>query len=366
MNMNKAISILLLMLLAACGSDKLHQKLDEKIILHPVGFSDIEDWVLDDHHEALQAFNKSCKKILARPKDKTIGGVNKIAGVGKDWANVCSRASKVKMVDAREFFEQYFYPYQVVSSKGDKGLFTGYHEPNLKGSFKKTAKYKYSVYSLPKNNHDRSLTRAQISKGKLAGKNLEILYVDDDIELFFMQIQGSGRIHLDNGKVINLGFSGHNNHNYKAISNYMIKHYNVKLSQVSADFIKSWLKKDPVRGQKVMNHNESYVFFHILKQEGPIGAQNVQLTPERSLAIDNRYLPFGVPIWVDTKNGYNEDFSKLVIAQDRGGAIKGVIRGDIFFGSTHRASKKASVQKHHGKYYLLLPMEVSPCCLKGS
>jgi membrane-bound lytic murein transglycosylase A len=359
----------MLLLLTSCGSNFAYnsrQKLDEKIILQNVEFDDIKNWVLDDHHEALVAFNKSCKKILARPKDKTIGGINKIAGIGREWTDVCQRATKVKMEDAREFFEQYFLPYRVTSSKGDKGLFTGYHEPNLRGSFKKTKKYKYPVYSLPKNNHDRSLTRAEISQNKLGGKNLEILYVDDDIALFFMQIQGSGRIHLDNGKVVNLGFAGHNNHSYKAISNYMIKHYNVKLSQVSADFIKSWLKEDPIRGQKVMNYNQSYVFFHILKQVGPIGAQNVQLTPERSLAIDNKYLPFGAPIWVDTKDGYGEDFSKLVIAQDRGGAIKGVIRGDIFFGSTHKASKKASVQKHYGQYYLLLPKEVKPCCLQGN
>jgi membrane-bound lytic murein transglycosylase A len=139
----------------------------------------------------------------------------------------------------------------------------------------------------------------------------------------------------------------------------LIKQHNIDYSKISADYIKDWLKKDKSRGQKVMESNPSYVFFRIIHGDGPYGAQNVILTPERSLAIDNRYLPYGVPLWLETSDGDNQKFNKLLIAQDRGGAIKGVIRGDIYFGSGSLASKKASKQKQMGEYYILLPKHLA-------
>ncbi len=333
--------------------------LPEKIKLAQSDFADLNEWLFDDHYQALKAFRNSCQKILALPKGKTMGGANNIAGVSCDWRDVCKKSNQVSEAEARNFFEEHFLPYRIISEQ--KSLFTGYYEPQLKGSLSKTKKYKYPIYKLPIKPSERNFSRKQINQGALLNRNLELLYVADEVELFYMHIQGSGAIHLENGKIIKLGFAGHNKHNYQAITNYLLKHYNFKKNQLSREGVKAFLRQDQARGRKIMEYNQSYVYFTINNQAQVIGAHNVALTPERSLAIDNRYLPYGVPLWLETTNG-KQPFHKLCIAQDRGGAIKGLVRGDIFFGSSAQASKKASKQKAPGKYYLLLPKNVKPGC----
>jgi membrane-bound lytic murein transglycosylase A len=346
----RALLFTLILLCFAC-THKPQKPARENILLTRSDFGDLKEWLFDDHYAALEAFRKSCKKILALPKGKTLGGANKIAGVSCDWRDICNKSKQVTELEARNFFEEHFIPYKVKSQQ--KSLFTGYHEPQLRGSLHKTKKYKHPVYKLPKECH-RNVPRKEINKGALSNKGLELLYVDDEVDLFYMQIQGSGAVHLENGKVVKLGFAGHNKHNYQAITNYLIKHHNFKKNQLSQDFIKSYLRQNQARGRKIMEHNKSYVYFTINNQSQVVGAHNVALTPERSLAIDNRYLPYGVPLWLETTND-KKPFHKLCIAQDRGGAVKGLLRGDIFFGSSKQASIKASRQKAAGNYFLLLP-----------
>jgi membrane-bound lytic murein transglycosylase A len=358
--MKQHLWLLILLLFTGCVTTSRPSNvpiLDEKLSLKKVDFTDLKDWTFDDHEMALVSFKKSCKKFLVMNPSKKIGGFKNFAGYAKDWQDVCNVASKIDSSSAQEFFETNFSLYKIISDKKLTGLFTGYYEADLNGSLVKTDKYKYPIYKPPVNIKDNkhNLSRTHINNGSLDGKNLEILYVDDEVELFFTHIQGSARVHLTNGKTIRIGYTDKNNHPYKSIGNDLIKEFNIPTGKISADFIKNWLREDKLRGKKIMERNPSYVFFKIIHGQGPYGAQHVVLTPERSLAIDNRYLAYGLPLWLETLDYESKPFNKLLIAQDRGGAIKGVIRGDIYYGSGPLASKKASSQKQAGIYYVLLP-----------
>ena len=202
----------------------------------------------------------------------------------------------------------------------------------------------------------------EIENGALVNKGLELIYVDDKVDLFFMHIQGSGRIKLTNGKEVRLAYAARNNQPFTGVSNYMVDHGYLDRGNMNAASVKEWLKANPEKADEVMNSNAAYTFFKISDGEYVVGAQGVPLTPEHSLAVDNEVIPYGFPIWVETllkkKNGEKEKFSHLFIAQDTGSAIKGTVRGDIFFGNGEQAEEKASYMASSGKYYLLLPINV--------
>ncbi|MBU6339012.1 MAG: MltA domain-containing protein [Rickettsiales bacterium] len=334
--------------------------------LEQVEFEYLDGWQNDNHAEALRSFIQSCNKFAAMPQSVSIGKQLGYVTTG-DFRDVCEIANIVKGMSSKQaqnFFENWFKPFVVLNKNGNsKGIFTGYYEADLRGSKVKTEKFKYPIYAKPKDlGTEPYLTRKEINEGALDGKGLELLYVDDKVELYFLQVQGSGRITLPDGSIVKVTYAGKNNRDYSSIGAYMENNNILAKGTVSADSIKEWMSKNPDEADEVMNSNASFVFFKLSDGEYVVGAQNVPLTAERSLAVDSSIMPYGFPMWVDTslkgKNGSKTKYSKLLIAQDTGSAIKGTVRGDIFFGYGDEAENKASYMASPGEYYILLPINV--------
>jgi len=365
--MFRFILIFILVLFQSCViSKKLNISGRGDFKLSQVEFSDFKNWENDDHKSALRAFLYSCNKFAKMPQSRLIGGqiTNLTAG---DFRDVCDIAEVVKTMSAKQaknFFENWFRPFLVKNNSGSsKGIFTGYYEASLKGSKNKTERFKYPIYAKPNDlNSDPYFSRAEIENGALQNKGLELFYVDDKVELFFMHIQGSGRIELNNGSEARVGFAARNNQPFIAIGNYMADQGFLMRDNISAASVKDWLKNNPDKADEVMNNNPAYIFFKINDGEYVIGGQGVPLTAEHSLAVDNQIIPYGLPIWVETSlkksNGSKNEYSHLFVAQDTGSAIKGVIRGDIFFGFGKEAEESASYMASQGQYYVLLPINV--------
>lgn len=332
--------------------------------LKEVEFAEIRNWRADNHKEALKSFLNSCEKFASMDKNALIGkSIGKIRV--RDFIEVCNIGRKIQNTNSaqiRNFFENWFRPFLVMNKYNEYyGSFTGYYEPELRGSWTKTGKYQYPIYAKPKDLTDRPyLSRKQINEGALANKGLELLYVDDKADLFFLHIQGSGHISMNDGSEVKISFAGKNNQPYSSIGKYLKENFNDPSLRVSSTGIKEWLRENPKKADDVMNVNKSYIFFQVSRDSSVRGAQGVKLTAERSLAVDSKIIPYGLPIWLDTfevnKNHTKKPFQKLMVTQDTGSAIKGIVRGDIFFGFGENAEKRASTMHHKGKYYILLPV----------
>ena len=351
----RIISLLVcLFILANCAS-KNYIKLEKS------SFSKLDHWKNDNHEKALQAFTKSCscsKKIIsAQVFNKVPKQVSKT-----EWNKTCKLAKNhnYSREEARHFFENNFVPYLVKGKKGEQGLFTGYYEMELEGSVVKTNKYKHPVYA-HSDKVNTKIPRSKIEKGALKGKKLEIVYVADKAGLFFMHIQGSGKIRISKDSYIKLGYAGQNGHPYFSIGNYLTKNNLIDKNTASAESIIKWLNANPHLAAEVMNLNESYVFFRERKEHHPVGAMGVEVTPMRSLAVDRSFIPLGIPLWLETsyprenKKLPLKPFHRIMIAQDVGGAIKGAVRGDVFFGSNKQAERYAWYMANKGRYFILVP-----------
>ncbi len=334
--------------------------------LKQIDFASLDNWENDDHKKALISFLHSCNKFSKSAPSRLIGGqIGNI--VAEDFRDVCEIAQVVKTMSnkqAKNFFENWFKPFLVETRVGgSNGLFTGYYEATLNGSKVKTEKFKYPLYARPKDLVSEAyLSRTEIEAGALKDKNLELIYVDDKVDLFFMHIQGSGRVKLSDGAEVRVGYAGRNNQPFTAISNSMADRGYLDRGNLNASTVREWLKANPEKADEVMNINAAFTFFKISDGEYVVGGQAVPLTPERSLAIDSEIMPYGFPIWISTnlkkKDGSKEKYSHLFVTQDTGSAIKGTIRGDIFFGNGREAEEKAFYMASQGKYYLLLPINV--------
>ena len=356
--MKKLSIITLIFLCSSCSFTSLIIKGKGDLKLKQVGFEDLPGWKKDQQNRAVISMVNSCRQFAKMPEDKQIGG--QIGNITvADFHDVCDIAEVIKGMDnkqARNFFENWFVPFEVSTRGGNsQGLFTGYYVPELKGSKVKTEIYQYPVYAKPKANlADLDLTREEIENGALAHKDLELFYVGNQVDLFFMQVQGSGRIILENGTVARLGFAGKNNHPYSSIGKYIIEN-NILGSESPTYFsIKNWLKNNPEEARKAMNVNQSYIFFKVSNSDDVFGSQGSPLMVERSLAVDSEIMPLGFPLWLNI-NVPNNPYQKLVVAQDTGSAIKGAVRGDIFFGRGKNAEDSAAKMNYKGKYYILLP-----------
>jgi membrane-bound lytic murein transglycosylase A len=360
----------------------------------PVSFADLPGWAADDHAAAFGAFRKSCERILASARERVasaVPGGKPLPAPRAALVSACETArrvpGKVTKEAAKAFFEANFTP-NAVTHKGPQGLLTGYYEPLMEGSRTPQAGFQTPIYKRPPDlvnlvdetqrgavgaslTHARKtdkgvepfFTRGQIDQGALKGKGLELLYFADPVDVFFMQIQGSGRVKLTDGSVIRVHYDGKNGHPYSSIGRYLIDKGLLAADRVSMGALAKWLRADPERGKMVMSQNASYVFFRELGNDskGPLGAMNAQLTPGRSLAVDTSHHALGTPIYVTAGNmGHvvkSGAFNRLMVAQDVGSAIKGPERGDIYFGSGNAAGKLAGVTKHPGKFIVLLPNE---------
>ncbi len=314
-------------------------------------FAALDGWDDDDHRAALAAFRVTCPQLDA-----------------PEWRPICRLAADAGTTgaDARSFFEMLFRPVLI----GDPpALFTGYYEPELDGSPVRTPRYAWPLYARPPELREgvQYLSRAQIEGGALRGRGLEIAWLDDPVEAYFLQIQGSGRIRFPNGKVIRLGYAGRNGHPYRSIGQEMLRRGTHTLDQLSAQEIRAWVRRNPQAGSDLLHTNPSYVFFRRLpslgSEDGPIGAMGRSITTLRSLAVDPGYVTLGAPVWIE-KEGRNP-MRRLMIAQDTGGAIKGPQRADIFYGTGDAAGDAAGVVKDGGRMIVLLPIDQAFAMLPG-
>ena len=306
-------------------------------------FRDLDGWGEDDHAAALSVFLNTCPD-LKEP----------------DWQSLCAVAQSQKPEAARAFFELFFRP--VLIRDGNPALFTGYFEPELDGSRVATGRFRYPLYKIPPEARASNpwLTRREIlTSGVMDGRGLEIAWVDDPVELFFLQIQGSGRVRLPDGGSLRVGYGGSNGRPYRSIGVELVRRGIYKAHQVSAEVIKNWVRRNPEEGRELLLFNPSYVFFREVSQvaadRGPLGAMNRSVTALRSIAVDPAYTPLGAPVWIE-KDGAGP-MRRLMIAQDTGSAIKGAQRADVFFGTGDGAGQAAGTLKDPGRMVVLLPIQ---------
>ncbi|MDD1610488.1 MAG: MltA domain-containing protein [Methylococcaceae bacterium] len=323
--------------------------------LHPSDFNVLPGWTTEDHAAAFKSFQNSCKRWQKMPADKVMSGAFNLGCIA-DWQRVCSMP--VTRGQERQFFEKWFKPYAVSENGLFDGMFTGYYLPELHGSYTRSARYDVPIYRMPSGGL-RNYSRAQIKAGALENKGLELLWVDNDIDAFFMEVQGSGRVVMEDGSIIGLGFAGGNGHAYYAIGKTLVNNGEISKEDISMQTIRAWIEQHPVEGEQLMLSNSSYVYFRFTPVDpniGPAGAMAVPLTAKHSLAIDHKNLPYGIPIWLDAEHPVQgQRLQCLVMAQDTGGAIKGVIRGDVYWGQGEKASQMAGPMKSKGYYFLLVP-----------
>jgi membrane-bound lytic murein transglycosylase A len=341
-------------------------------------FADLPGWGRDDLRQAWPAFIASCNVLMKRA----------------DWNAPCAAARNMDGGDGnaiRSFFETNFAPYRVLNTDGsDTGLMTGYYEPLLQGARKRGGRYQTALHRVPPdmllvdlssqypelkamrlrgrqvgNKVIPYYSRAELSQSSiLSGK--ELLWVDDAIDAFFLQVQGSGRVHLnDTNETVRLVYADQNGYPYKSIGRYLVDKGELRLDQASAQGIKGWLAANPSRQQELLNVNPSYVFFREEKladpSVGPKGALGVPLTTQRSIAVDPQAIPLGVPVFVSsTKPNSDASLQQLVMAQDTGGAIRGAVRADYFWGFGDEAGEQAGRMKQRLQMWLVLPKGVSP------
>jgi membrane-bound lytic murein transglycosylase A len=314
-----------------------------------LSFDALDGWAEDDHAAAFEVFQNTCLDL----KDP-------------DWRAVCAYATSKP--DPRSFFELLFRP--VLIEDGQEALFTGYFEPELDASLQPSERFRYPVHAMPEEAREITpwYTRRQIlEEGKLDGRGLEIAWVDDPVELFFLQIQGSGRLKLPDGKTLRVGYAGANGQPYKSVGVELIRLGLFEPHEVSATLIKNWVRQNPGFGEEMLMHNPSYVFFRELSEvpadRGPLGAMNRSVTPLRSIAVDPAFVPLGAPVWIE-KDG-QDPMRRLMIAQDTGSAIKGAQRADVFFGTGDAAGRVAGTLRDPGRMVVLLPIQRAYAMLTG-
>ncbi len=336
----------------------------------------LPDWQKVDLQPSWKAFLQSCRALKNKP----------------DWQAVCARADELGQPDneaLRLFFEDAFTPYQVFNPDGSsQGLVTGYYEPRLSGSRVETARFKYPLYAAPDDLLTIDLSevypqlkdmrlrgrlegrrilpyfsRGEIDGGKGALRGRELFWVENAVELFFLQIQGSGRIELADGRLVKVGYADQNGHPYVSIGKKLIEMGELKVEQASMQGIKHWAEQNPAKLAALLEHNPSYVFFRELPEalSAPLGALGVPLTDQYSIAIDPRTIPLGAPVFLSTTYPNTaEPLNRLMLAQDTGGAIRGAVRADFFWGFGDQAGSQAGRMKQSGQMWVLFPKGAEP------
>jgi len=364
MSRTRSILVILVLLASGCATQPPG-------IGKPVDWASLEGWEADNHGDAWAAFLKSCEKLRREP-----------------WRGVCELAAMngdLGGAEARAFFETHFEVRPVYAEdEVTEGLITGYYEPLLMGSWEPSAEFRYPLYGVPedllvvdlgdvypqlKNMRLRGklegnrvipyYDRAQLDDdpGLLQGR--EILWVNSPVDVFFLHVQGSGRVQLDDGSTTAVGYANQNGHPYQSIGRVLIEMGELEREEVTLFTIRDWLRSNPDRIPEILARNPSYIFFELRDDptEGPVGSLNVPLTPERSIAVDRNVIPLGAPVWLETTLPDEDDssFNQLMLAQDTGGAIKGHVRADVFWGQGFAAERMAGLMKQQGRLYVLLP-----------
>lgn len=347
-------------------------------LLKPVGWEEIEGWYKDDLRLAWPAWMQSCSTLINKPAwQKACNAANTLNA---------TKAGKPSAAALQAYFTTYFSVYKTYNSDGsDTGLITGYYEPMLKGSRTKSTQYPNPLYAPPpdlitveldsqfpelkyKRVRGRLIgnklvpyyNRAEIEAESSPVKGLELLYVDDIIDVFFLQVQGSGLIQLDSGEQVHVGYADQNGYTYNSIGRLLVERGELTLAQASMQGIKNWARNNLDKLRELLNNNPSYVFFRELPSglPGPLGALGVPILAERSVAVDPKFIPLGAPVFLSTTEpNSSKPLKRLMMAQDTGGAIKGGVRADFFWGAGRDAGAKAGSMKQPGKIWVLLPKD---------
>jgi membrane-bound lytic murein transglycosylase A len=341
--------------------------------LIPAAWESLPDWRVDEMQGVWSAFLLSCKALRARA----------------EWQRPCWAATELQNHDPRslrQFFETHLRPYAVRNDDGsDTGMVTGYYEPLLRGSRLRAGEFQYPLYGVPEDLLVVELgdlfpqlqgqrvrgrvegrrvvpyfTREEIEAGRAAVQGRELLWVDDPVELFFLHVQGSGRVQLNNGETVRVGYADHNGHPYRSIGRLLIERGELTLDKASMQGIKAWGRDNPDKLPQLLAENPAYVFFRKLPDAkgGPIGALGVPVTPGRSIAVDPRAVPLGAPVYLSTTWPLSSTpLNRLMLAQDTGSAIKGAVRADFFWGFGDEAARQAGRMRQNGRMWVLLPKD---------
>ena len=362
-----------------------------KTTLQQASFTQLPGWKTAQLKQSFSAFRLSCKTFLRQDPEKWTGNQH-ISFQIKDWQPACRVAMELDTTsdaELKRFFQTWFTPVEFYQGKPIHGLFTGYFMPLLKGSLKKTPKYNVPVYGLPSNLVTAKLglfkpefknkrivgrvvgtqlipfyTREEINKGAIRKIAPVLFWIDSPMDRVFLEIEGSGVVDLVDGERMYIGYAGENGAAYTSIASILIKQGIMTRDMASSQHIKQYLDDHPDEIDRVLNQNKSFIFFHHLKTSAALGAQGVGLTPGYSLAIDPKWIPYGTPTWLSTTIPSTRDdkiipFNRLMVAQDTGGAIRGTVRGDVFWGAGKKASFIASHMQDQGRYWLLLPRHIA-------
>ena len=388
---------ILAFLFSACGQKDEEQKTTEEpkvsiehpsevkgpsLTLRPVEFKDLKNWYRDDFVQALPAIKSSCEQILK--ENNTYMSNSEIQIPTEAYQQACKRLLNSDIstsAELRYFLDKMFSPYLVLDNNIADGKFTAYYESSIEVSRDKSKRYPYPIYSRPQDLIEMNLgdfdsrypnhklygrlnknktkfipyyTRAEIEKMELPAP--VILWAKDLVDLNIMQIQGSAVAKLANGERVRLGFAGHNGRPFTGIGSILISEGLIDKNHASMSEIRKWLKLHPDIAKRELSKNERYVFHKIADSPAPVGAHNVPLTAKRSLAVDRQYIPLGSILWLETTGPNKEPIEQLMVAQDVGGAIKGIVRGDFYWGSGDEdVLADAGRMNSIGRYYILLP-----------
>lgn len=330
-----------------------------------LGFSAIPGWTNDDHSAALRSFQLSCRRIRALRNTEIMGD---LAGDLRDWTPVCEAADGVSGGQARAFFERNFTPAIIAPDK--TALLTAYYEPELMARRRPDRIFKFPLHAKPPELERRGaewgrlangrlqpyFTRGDIYRGALNGRGLEIAYLADPIDAFFLQVQGSGRLRLGDGSVMRLGYAAKNGRPYNSVGRELMRRG--WSPSGSKDAIEAFVRANPGPGFELLSHNQSYIFFREVTDldpnGGPQGAMGVQLSNLRSIAVDRRFTPLGAPVWIEGDTAVGP-IRQLMVAQDTGSAIIGPQRADLFWGSGEQAGRIAGRTKSQGRLITLFP-----------
>lgn len=369
----------LVVVVAACAPELDRPSMT---LFQPTSFQALPGWSDDAVGEALPALRRSCGVMMKQPDSQVVGPGGNGGTIGR-WKPACRAAAGVVATDSRAsrvFFETWFEPYQVVFGGTANGTFTGYYEAELQGALKPSNRYRTPIFAKPNDlvtvdlgqfreewKHEtvsgrveggrlkRYPDRAAIDADGLDGIAAPLLWVSDPVDAFILHIQGSGRVHLDDGSTVRVGYAADNGHRFSGITRTMVERGFISPDQMSMPAVRRWLRSHPEQASGVMAVNSRYIFFKMVVGDGPIGAEGVALTAGRSLAVDRRFIPLGSPLWLDTVTPDGEPLRRLMVAQDTGNAITGAVRGDYFWGTGEKAFELAGRMKSQGRYYILLP-----------
>jgi membrane-bound lytic murein transglycosylase A len=360
--------IILSLLAAAIAAYLLRPKPPPRLTLAPAGYDQLTGWGEGGAAAALPALLRSCAAFLAKADEAPLDALTKGVDFGhvEEWRAPCAAAGEVPAGDdagARRFFETGFTPFLAANNGENEGLFTGYFEITLHGSRHRGGAFRVPIYRRPPD--PQRYTRAEIEDGALGGQGLELLWVDDPVDAFFLEIQSSGRVRLKEGGTVRVGYDGSNGKPYVAVGRLLVEQGVMPREEVTMASIRGWMTAHPKEGAALRRDNTSFVFFRELVGDGPLGAERVVLTAGRSLAVDRAFIPLGLPIWLEAQQRFApEAIHRLVIAQDAGGAIKGPVRGDLFWGHGEAAGAGAGAMNASGRYYLLVPKDIAARILK--